>query len=137
MKLYAELRIHDSHLLPDQLRKKTPRFFRLEGTTLVYPGHMSALTPSEWLKQMWPVLNSDRDWIKTALRSGANGEVYCYIKNLEEEIILAPEALALCTSLGVPLRISKRLEKPKPNQSSQRNAMARPISVFESRSSRG
>ena len=126
MKLYVELRIYDSHMLPDQLRKKAPRFFRLDGTTLVYPGQMGALTPSEWLKQMWPVLNSDRDWIKTALRSGANGEVYCYIKNLEEEVTLAPEALALCTSLGIPLRISKRLEKPKPNKAAQTTAGLRP-----------
>ena len=111
MKLYAEFRIYDSQLLPEQLRKKVPLFFRLEGTTLVHPGRMNALTPSELLNDMWPVSNSTRDWIKTALQSGATGEVYCYVKNLEEEITLAPHALALCTHFGVQLKISKKLDK--------------------------
>ena len=115
MKLFAELRIFGFPGLSPELRRKVPQLFTKEDDVLVYRGHISSLTLSEWLKQMWPFVNHERDWIKTALRNGASGELYCYIKNLEEEVVLEPEALTVCTSLGLKLRISKRMER-KPNQ---------------------
>ena len=116
MKLFAELRIFGFDDLPADLRRKVPPIFRLEGKTLTYRGHVSALTLSEWLKEMWPWVNHQRDWIKTALSAGASGELFCFSKNLEEEIVFEPEALTICTSLGVRLRISKRSEKATPNR---------------------
>jgi hypothetical protein len=109
MKLYAELRLYDTHKLSEQLRRKAPPIFLAKDGYLVYLGHIKSETLSEWLKQMWPFVNHQRDWIKTAIQAGAYGEIYCYVKNLEEEITLSPEALTICTSLGLPLRISKRL----------------------------
>jgi hypothetical protein len=86
--------------------------------------------------------SSEKAWVKK--KEGEKrvlGKALKFRAKVPNRVITAVEKArtARCIAVsGAQANLDKFLaEKEEPNQSSQRNAMARPISVFESRSSRG